>query len=97
MGIAKKEMSVQTDAGIVYGWRVSENRYRVKLNNPEVVDLQRKENTAYVELGNPGVPHGVTEVPELSWEKAPDLWDYAKSLRHDPLSPRVQTSISSAG
>ena len=50
-GIAKDEMTVQADAGIVYGWRVAENRYRVKLNNPGIVDLGRKENAAYVELG----------------------------------------------
>ena len=87
-GVCGKTMTVETDAGIVPGWHLGENLYRVQLNNPGVLDLQRKKDVAYVELGNPGVPHGVTEVPELSWEKAPDLWDYAKSLRHDPAFPK---------
>ena len=34
MGIAGAEMTVQTDAGLVPGWRLDENTYRVKLNNP---------------------------------------------------------------
>ena len=88
LGIAEKEMSVQTDAGIVYGWRVSENRYRVKLNNPEVVDLQRKENTAYVELGNPGIPHSVTHIPGLSFENKERLRPMAKAMRFDPAFPK---------
>ena len=42
MGIAGAEMTVQTDAGIVPGWRIDENQYRVKLNNPSILDLNRK-------------------------------------------------------
>lgn len=60
-------MTVETDAGIVYGWRLSENRYRVRLNNPGLVDLQRLPDIAYIELGNPGVPHAITEYPQLDW------------------------------
>ena len=52
-GIAGETMTVQTDAGLVYGSRIDENQYRVQLNNPSVLDLQRKENAAYVELGCP--------------------------------------------
>jgi len=83
-GIAPAEMTVQTDAGLVYGWRIGENQYRVKLNNPGILDLNRKENVAYVELGNPGVPHGVLEVPGLCWERAEQLREQAKQLRYDP-------------
>ena len=38
MGIAGENMAVQTDAGIVYGQRLDENRYRVQLNNPGVLE-----------------------------------------------------------
>ena len=86
--IAGESMTVLTDAGIVYGWRLDENLYRVRLNNPGVVDLERKPGVAYVELGNPGVPHGITQVPGLCWEKAPQLWEFAKGLRHDPAFPK---------
>ena len=87
-GIAGESMVVQTDAGLVPGWRLSENRYRVKLNNPGVLDLHRKENAAYVELGNPGVPHSVTEIPDLDWENKEPLRELAKSLRFDPAFPK---------
>ena len=68
LGIAGERMTVETDAGIVEGRRLSENQYVVKLNNPSVVDLNRKPDVAYVELGDPGVPHAVKEIPGLSWE-----------------------------
>ena len=81
-------MTVQTDAGIVYGKRLSESQYVVKLNDPSVLDLNRKEDVAYIELGDPGVPHAVKEVPGLFWEMGPDLWEMAKALRHDPAFPK---------
>jgi len=87
-GIAGPEMMVQTDAGLVPGWRLAENRYRVKLNNPGVLDLQRKPDAAYVELGNPGVPHSVSRIPGLTWDRAEELREQAKALRFDPAFPK---------
>ena len=87
-GIAGETMSMQTDAGLVHGRRISERQYRVQLNNPGVLDLHRKENVAYVELGCPGVPHGVMEVPGLSWDQRDELREMAKSLRYDPAFPK---------
>ena len=54
-----EQMRFKTLAGPVEGWRVDENQYRVALNLPSVLDLNRKDDVAYVELGNPGVPHAV--------------------------------------
>ena len=87
-GIAGETMTVQTDAGLVYGRRIDESQYRVQLNNPGILDLQRKETAAYVELGCPGVPHGVMEVPGLMWEQREQLRRMAKSLRYDPAFPK---------
>jgi diaminopimelate epimerase len=87
-GITGEYMTVETDAGIVYGWRLDENRYKVKLNNPGIFDTNRKTDVAYVELGDPGIPHGVTELPQLSWEQKEDLREYAKLLRYDPVFPK---------
>ena len=87
-GIAGDTMTVETDAGIVYGWRLSESQYQVKLNNPGIVDLQRKADCAYIELGDPGVPHAVMEVPGLTWEQKEELRPMAKALRHDPAFPK---------
>ena len=87
-GIAGETMVVETDAGLVPGWRLSENQFRVKLNNPGVLDLNRKPGISYVELGNPGVPHGVLEMPGLAWERSEELREQAKALRYDPAFPK---------
>lgn len=88
MGIAPETMTVQTDAGIVHGRRLSESQYRVRLNNPGVLDLSRKENVAYLELGNPGVPHAVLEIPGLIWDNKESLRAMAKDLRYDSAFPK---------
>ena len=87
-GIAGENMSVETDAGIVYGKRLSESQYLVRLNNPGIVDLNRKPDAAYIELGNPGVPHAVMEIPGLSWEMRDALREKARNLRFDPAFPK---------
>ena len=87
-GIAGESMTVETDAGIVLGWRLEENRYRVKLNNPGVLDLRRRPDAAYVELGDPGVPHSVTEIPNLEWQFADGLREKARILRYAPEFPK---------
>ena len=86
--MAAETMSVRTDAGIVYGRRLTDSQYRVQLNNPGVADLQRKQDVAYIELGNPGVPHAVKEVPGLEWNQREQLRDMALALRHDPAFPK---------
>ena len=83
-GIAGAEMVVQTDAGLVPGWRLDENQYRVQLNNPGILDLNRRPDAAYAELGDPGVPHGVVEIPGLCWSDKEDLRERAKALRYAP-------------
>ncbi|MBQ2893146.1 MAG: diaminopimelate epimerase [Oscillospiraceae bacterium] len=87
-GIAGADMRVETDAGIVCGKRLSRSRYLVKLNNPGIVDLARKTDTAYIELGDPGVPHAVTEIPGLSWDMRAALLEKARGLRYDPAFPK---------
>ena len=87
-GIAPVSMSIQTDAGTVYGQRLDADTYRVRLNCPSVLDPQRLENTAYVELGQPGIPHALTAVPGLDWEQAEALRPLGRALRYDPAFPR---------
>ncbi len=87
-GIAGAEMTVQTDAGIVEGRRISESEYLVRLNNPTVADLNRKGDIAYIELGDPGVPHAVQEVRGLRWAMGEMLREHAKALRYDPAFPK---------
>ncbi len=87
-GIAGAEMTVQTDAGLVWGHRIAEDRYQVRLNAPSVLDLERLPGVAYVELGQPGVPHAVTEQPELDWSDGALLRPRAQALRAHPAFPK---------
>ena len=88
LGIAPAEMTVQTDAGLVPGWRIDENQYRVKLNNPSILDLHRKGDIAYAELGDPGVPHAVDEYRGDLWGDRERLKAQMEALRHDPAFPK---------
>lgn len=87
-GIAGKAMVVETDAGLVPGERLDENTYRVQLNNPGVLDLHRKGDIAYVELGNPGVPHAVAAYKGDLWADADSLREEMRALRFDPAFPK---------
>ena len=87
-GIAGETMTVETDAGLVPGWRIDENQYRVQLNNPGILDLHRKGSIAYVELGNPGVPHAVAEYEGDLWADADLIREQMQQLRHDPAFPK---------
>ena len=87
-GIAGDAMVIHTDAGLVSGWRLSESMYRVKLNEPGIIDLHRREDAAYIELGRPGIPHGIVELPGLSFEDAEVLRQRATALRYDPAFPK---------
>ena len=88
LGLAGETMVVQTDAGLVSGQRITQDTYRIHLNLPSVIDLHRLGDTAYVELGNPGCPHCVTEVPGLTWDMREQLRQTAKNLRHNPAFPK---------
>ena len=85
-GIAGERMTVRTDAGLVYGRRLAEDRYRVRLNEPSVLEPERKGSIAYVELGNPGVPHAVVEVDAPPARE--ELRELGKQLRYDPAFPK---------
>ena len=87
-GIAGEAMTVQTDAGLVPGWRIGENQYRIHLNPPSILDFYRREDAVYVELGNPGIPHSVTELPHLYWEMGDLLRSKAQELRFATEYPK---------
>ena len=84
LGIAGEEMTIETDAGIVPGWRLSDTQYRVKLPRPLDIDLQAMPGVAYAVCG---VPHALVEQPGLSWDDKEKMVQQAVALRYDPLFP----------
>lgn len=84
-GLSGQEQHIETPAGLVTGWRVEAARYRIRLNSPSVIDLQRA-GAAYLELGQPGIPHAVV-LCDLSQEREA-LRRQARALRFHPAFPR---------
>ncbi len=88
LGIGRDTVTIETDAGIVHGFYLGEERYRIRLNLPGLVDLHRREDAAYVELGDPGIPHSVTFLEQLDYSQKEVLRPYALNIRHDPVFPK---------
>ena len=87
-GIAPAHMTIETDAGLLTADRISENQYRVRLNNPGIIDLHRHGDMAYVELGDPGVPHGVYRFEGLSWDMRDALRERMRAERYADYFPK---------
>ena len=94
-GIAGESMTVETTAGPVYGKRLSAMDYQIRLNDVTKLALDvnlnalgNVWNTAYVELGNPGLPHLVVEYPGLAKTEPAAIWELGKALREHPDLPK---------
>ncbi len=86
---------IRATAGLVTGRRISETQYEVRLNDPSVIALHRPVplggellDCAYVELGSPGIPHAVEEVPSTAFDNWDALRERGRALRHSPVFPR---------
>ena len=80
---------IETPAGLVTGERITDDRYRIRLNRPSVVRLHVEAEgvrCAYLELGKPGIPHAVV-LTELDRPRA-ELRELAARLRSSPAFPR---------
>ena len=94
-GLAGETQRVETTAGPVVGTRVDACRYRVRLNDPSVIDLHRRAEAegavwdcAYVELGDPGIPHAVLRLDNWDAWNTDELRSLARALRFSPAFPR---------
>ena len=90
-GLAGDIQHIETTAGLVVGERISETLYRVRLNDPGVVDLEREAEglcCTYIELGNPGIPHAI--FMQNDWDSIPkdELRELGRKLRHSPVFPK---------
>lgn len=94
-GLSKETQVVETTAGLVTGQRITKREYQVRLNDPTVIRLEESvtvEGTtypcAYVELGNPGLPHAVVPYPGLAQADPGQLRLLGRALRFHPQFPK---------
>lgn len=93
--LAGPEQAVETTAGLVTGRRIDRRHYRIRLNDPttvkpdEPVELDGvRWPCAYVELGNPGLPHAVVPYPNLREANEDSLRELGRRLRHHSAFPK---------
>lgn len=94
-GLSGESVTIETVAGDVYGWRQSQREYRIKLNTPEVLELDYpveldgvEYECSYVELGNPGLPHAVVHFPGLAQKSLDWMRPLGAALRSHPAFPK---------
>ncbi len=87
-GLAGDVQKVETTAGLVTGWRVDRRLYRVRLNDPCNMRLDGKAEVdgatydcAYVELGDPGIPHAAVPMKDLKNFDTQILFRLGRKLR----------------
>ena len=96
-GLAKDPsfVRIRTVAGLVPGRRISDDLYEIRLNDPSVIELHRTVEAggivfdcAYTELGDPGIPHAVVEMPLSDFDDSDRLRACGRALRNSPVFPR---------
>ena len=94
-GLAGDRQRIETTAGIVTGERIDRRNYRIRLNDPTVmeigypVELEGKTwPCSYVELGDPGLPHAVVPFSGLRDRSFEDLRPLGRALRAHPAFPK---------
>ena len=94
-GYAGPVQRVETTAGLVTGWRITEEQYRIRLNTPSVTELKKQLDVngrtyqcSYVELGSPGIPHLALEMPALAEQSEDALRQLGRALRYHPALPK---------
>ena len=99
-GLAGEVQRVETTAGLVTGWRIDRQQYRVRLNDPCHIRLRGTAEVdgavydcAYMELGDPGIPHLTVEITDLlrridDEEALGALRMLGRKLRYHPALPK---------
>lgn len=94
-GLAGDTQRVETVSGTVTGTRIDKRQYRVRLNDPSVLEPDYPVQVdgvsypcAYVELGTPGLPHAVVPYPGLQDADENALRQLGRKLRYHPAFPK---------
>ena len=90
-----ERIRILATAGPVTARRIDETRYEVRLNDPSVIDLHRPAEAlgtvydcAYIELGDPGIPHAVVETEAADFADLDALRERGRMLRQSPAFPK---------
>lgn len=90
-GLSSENQKIETMAGIVYGLRLDQRNYKIKLNDLSLfkpdVEIRVDGQTYYadyIELGNPGIPHAVVCID--------DIENYDKNLLKT-LGRKIRNSV----
>ena len=93
-GLAGETQVIETTAGIVKGQRISRRLYKVRLNDPSILERRDIEvdginyECYYVELGNPGIPHAVVPIKDLKNYDEANLFDLGRKMRYHRAFPK---------
>ena len=94
-GLSGETQRIETTAGLVTGQRVTKRLYKVRLNDPSVIDLHRSVSVggaeydcAYIELGDPGIPHAIVLMPDWDERDRDMLRALGRALRFAEEFPR---------
>ena len=94
-GLAGEAQAVETTAGTVFGRRLDRRLYRVWLNDPTPIQLDRPVEVdgvryacSYVELGEPGLPHAVVPYHNLQNADEHELRELGRKIRWNPAFPK---------
>ena len=94
-GLAGEVQHVETTAGMIVGTRISQRLYRIRLNDPTRVWLNHSVTVdgtehpcAYVELGNPGIPHAVVPIRDLKHCGETALRELGRAIRFHESFPK---------
>lgn len=77
LGLVDEAMTVQTDAGVIPGKRLSESRYQIRLPVPEKIRQQIQPGVDFCVCG---VPHAAVETAQIKKEA---LYGRARALRKE--------------
>lgn len=87
-GLSGKSQTVETASGIVTGKRLDARRYKIEMTKPTVINLDCEVEYAgagvgcsYIELGVPGLPHAVVNMPGLRGLDERVLFELGRGIR----------------
>ena len=95
LGLSGEKQTIETTAGLITGKRLSEREYRIRLNSVTLTELNRRVEVdgirydcAYVELGDPGLPHAVLPYANLENAREDELRELGQALCHHTAFPK---------